>query len=142
MTLHCYIQGYSTDFFDLFKILPDFIKKNNVNNVKFWVDSGYFHDELDEKQTVIDLMDKFGGDYTVIPKECGSYHKLNYQKDFSYEDIKNVFMPNRKPLTQSYMRSRIKYGDLFIHAVLGINNTYQWLDSYNLPMINYTKENY
>jgi hypothetical protein len=107
------------------------------------VDSVYFHDGdlVELKQSVIDLIDKFGGDYTVIPKECGSC-KVNYDKDFNYEDIKNTFMPLRKPLTQSYMRSRIKYDDLFIHAVMGITSTYQWLDSYNLPLTDYGKKSH
>jgi hypothetical protein len=137
--LHCYIQGKLLDFYDLFTILPDFIEQNKVDNVKFWVDSVYFHNGefVDEKQSIIDLIESVSGDYTVIPKECGSY-KSNY-KSFDYEDIKNTFMPFRKPLTQSYMRSRIKYGDLFIHAVMGINFTYQWLDSCNVPLTDYRR---
>jgi hypothetical protein len=141
MTLHCYIQGDFGDFYDLFTILPDFIEQNKVDKVKFWVDSVCFFDSelVERKQTTISLIDKFGGDYTVVPKECGSYNKADY-KNFNYEDIKNIFMPFRKPLTQSYMRSRIKYGDLFIHAVLGIDFTYQWLDSVNIPLTDYVRE--
>ena len=149
MTLHCYLQCGLGDFYDLFTILPDFIKQNNVDKVKFWVDSVYFHNGglVKQKQSVIDLIDSVSGDYTVIPQECGSYNKL-YYKNFEvdrwagpiYEDIKNTFMPLRKPLTQSYMRSRIKYDDLFIHAIMGINFTYQWVDSCNVPLIDYVRK--
>jgi hypothetical protein len=99
-----------------------------------------------QKQSVIDLMNQHGGDYTVIPQECGSYHKLYYEHEKDrwvgpvYEKIKNTFMPLRKPLTQSFMRSRIKYDDLFIHAIMGINFTYQWVDSYNIPLTDYKRK--
>ena len=149
MTLHCYLQCGLGDFYDLFTILPDFIKQNNVNNVKFWVDSVYFHNGglIKQKQSVIDLINEFGGNYTVIPRECGSYNKLYYD-NFEvdrwvgpvYEKIQNDFMFYRKPLTKSYMRSRIKHDDLFIHAIMGINFTYQWLDSFNEPLTEYKRK--
>ena len=141
MTLHCYIQGDFGDFYDLFTILPDFIKKNKVDKVKFWVDSVCFLNDglIEQKQTAVSLIGKFGGDYSIIPKECGSYNNVDY-KNYNYEEIKNTFMPFRKPLTRSYMRSRIKYGDLFIHAVKGIDFTYQWLDSVNVPLTGYIRE--
>lgn len=141
MTLHCYIQGDFGDFYDLFTILPDFIKKNDIDKVKFWVDSVCFlnNELVEQKQTAVSLIDKFGGDYTIIPKECGSYNKTDY-KNFNYKELKNTFMPFRKVLTQSYMRSRIKHNDLFIHAVNGIDFTYQWLDSVNVPLTGYIRE--
>lgn len=148
MTLHCYLQFGLGDFYDLFTILPDFIKQNKVDKVKFWVDSVYFHNGgmVKQKQSVIDLMNEHGGDYTVIPKECGSYNSLYYDNpgDKStgpiYSKIKNTFLFYRKPLTQSYMRSRIKYDDLFISTVYGIIHTYQWKDSFNIPLKEYKRE--
>jgi hypothetical protein len=149
MTLHCFLSCGLGDFYDLFTILPDFIEKNKVDKIKFWVDSVYFHNGglIRQKQSVIDLINEFGGDYDVVPKECGSYNRLYYDNfDVDrwigpvYSKIKNDFMFYRKPLTKSYMRSRIKYDDLFIHAIMGINFTYQWLDSYNIPLTDYERK--
>jgi hypothetical protein len=149
VTLHCYLQFGLGDFYDLFTILPDFIEKNKVDRVKFWVDSVYFHNGglVKQKQSVIDLMNEHGGDYTVIPKECGSFRTLYYDNlsverwvGPVYEKIKNTFLPHRKPLTQSYMRSRIKYDDLCICALMGINFTYQWVDSCNVPLTDYIRK--
>jgi len=145
--LVCYIQCGLGDFYDLFTILPDFIEKNSVDHIRFYIDSIYFNNGRFQKQkeSVIDLMRKFGGDYTIVPEECNSYSQLYYDDIADrplgpqYDKIKNDFLFYSKQQTKSYIKSKLKDDDLFIHSIMGINFTYLWKNNTNTLLTEYKR---